>query len=406
MIRRRFSRNCSNIAHQSEYRLMIRKLLHTIRLQFAFIALFIAAGSYANTSPGDVVSGEPVQTHEGAKTKEGFDAGSMIMEHIGDAHEWHILTYNDFHLSIPLPVILLDNGKLVMFSSGHFHHGTQAYNGYKLMEEGKNKGKIVKVSADGETEDTSAKVPLDFSITKNVLSLFISVILLSLIFISIGKRYTKNPNTAPKGLQSLLEPLILFVRDDIAIPGLGKKNYARFMPFLLTLFFFIFFNNLLGIVPIFPGGANLTGNIAITLILALFTFAITSYNGNKEYWIHIINAPGVPWWLKFPIPLMPVVEIIGVITKPFVLMIRLFANMAAGHIILLGFMSLIFIFGKIHIGAGLGVSVLSISFGVFMTLLELLVAFIQAYVFALLSAIYFGMAMEEHTHPKEHTTEH
>ena len=400
---KQISHNSSNIALQSESRLMIRKLLHTVRLQVVIIALFITGYSYGNTSTQDTITNPQAQD----KTeKKSFNAGEMIIDHIGDAHEWHILSYNDFHLTIPLPVILMDNGTLVAFSSSHFHHGTEAYNGYKLMNEGENKGKIVKVMEDGETVDANAKIPLDFSITKNVMSLFISVLLLCLIFISIGNRYKQNPNVAPKGLQSVLEPLILFVRDDIAIPGLGKKNYARFMPFLLTIFFFIFLNNLLGIVPIFPGGANLTGNIAVTLVLALFTFAITTFNGNKQYWLHIINAPGVPWWLKFPIPLMPIVEIIGVITKPFVLMIRLFANMLAGHIILLGFMSLIFIFGGMSIAIGYGVSIFSIAFGVFMTLLELLVAFIQAYVFALLSAIYFGMAMEEHHTSEEHTTEH
>jgi F-type H+-transporting ATPase subunit a len=284
---------------------------------------------------------------------------------------------------------------------------TQSKDGkFRVLEEGEMEGKIVKVMEDGETIDAAAKQPLDFSITKLVLSLFISLLLLCVVFISIANRYKQNPDTAPKGLQSLLEPLILFVRDDIAIPGLGKKNYARFMPFLLTVFFFIFFNNLLGLIPIFPGGANLTGNISITLVLALFTFVITTFVGNKNYWQHIINAPGVPWWLKIPVPLMPVVEIVGVITKPFVLMVRLFANMTAGHIILLGFMSLIFIFGNMNIAAGYGVSVFSLAFGVFMSMLELLVAFIQAYVFTLLSSIYFGMAMEEHHTTEEHTTEH
>jgi F-type H+-transporting ATPase subunit a len=399
----KFSHNSINIALQSESRLMIRKLLRIVRLQVVIITLFITGNTYANTSTHDTITSQ--NTHE-SSDKEAFNAGEMIIDHISDAHEWHILTYNHFHLSIPLPVILLDNGKLVTFSSSHLHHGAEAYNGYKLMNEGENKGKIVKVMPDGETVDASAKIPLDFSITKNVMSLFISVLLLCFVFISIGNRYKKNPDVAPKGLQSLLEPLILFVRDDIAIPGLGKKNYARFMPFLLTVFFFIFFNNLLGLIPIFPGGANLTGNIAVTMVLALFTFVITTFNGNKAYWKHIINAPGVPWWLKFPLPLMPVVEIVGVITKPFVLMVRLFANMTAGHIILLGFMSLIFIFGNMNIATGYGVSVFSIAFGVFMTLLELLVAFIQAYVFALLSSIYFGMAMEEHHTSGEHTPEH
>jgi F-type H+-transporting ATPase subunit a len=384
---------------------MVRKLIDTVRLQIVLYSLLIAGFAYGNTATPDTAAIPNNNLHEQTEEKA-FDAGKMIIDHIVDAHEWHILTYNDFHLSIPLPVILLDNGKLVVFSSSHFHHGHEAYQGYKLELEGPNEGKIVKTLEDGETVDTAAKLPLDFSITKNVVSLFISILLLCFIFISIANKYTKNPNSAPKGLQSLLEPLILFVRDDIAIPGLGKKNYARFMPFLLTVFFFIFFNNLLGLIPIFPGGANLTGNISITLVLALFTFAITTYNGNKNYWMHIINAPGVPWWLKFPVPLMPIVELVGLITKPFVLMVRLFANMTAGHIILLGFMSLIFIFGKMNPLAGYGVSVFSLAFGVFMSLLELLVAFIQAYVFALLSSIYFGMAMEEHHHTEENHTDH
>jgi F-type H+-transporting ATPase subunit a len=172
----------------------------------------------------------------------------------------------------------------------------------------------------------------------------------------------------------------------------------KYMPYLLTIFFFIFINNLLGLIPFFPGGVNLTGNLAITMVLALFTFLITAFSGNRNYWVHIVNTPGVPWWLKIPIPLMPIVEIIGLITKPFVLMVRLFANITAGHIILLGFMSLIFIFGNMNPWIGYAVSPVSILFGVFMSLLELLVAFIQAYVFALLSAIYFGMAVEEHHH--------
>ncbi len=384
---------------------MISKLLDTFRLQVVLFVLLIAGYSSGYASVGESIVNSEAKPQEQAEKKP-FDAGEMIIDHIVDAHEWHILTYNDFHLSIPLPVILIDNGKLVTFSSGHFHHGHEAYNGYKIMAEGDNKGKIVKVLADCETPDVAAKLPLDISITKNVVSLFVSVLLLCFVFISIANRYKRNSNIAPKGLQSLLEPLILFVRDDIAIPGLGKKNYARFMPFLLTVFFFIFFNNLLGLIPIFPGGANLTGNISITLVLALFTFVITTFIGNKNYWMHIFNAPGVPWWLKFPVPLMPIVEFLGVITKPFVLMVRLFANMTAGHIILLGFMSLIFIFGNMNPFAGYGVSVFSIAFGVFMSLLELLVAFIQAYVFTLLSSIYFGMAMEEHHHAEEHPTDH
>jgi F-type H+-transporting ATPase subunit a len=211
----------------------------------------------------------------------------------------------------------------------------------------------------------------------------------------VARRYQKNPRRAPEGLQSWIEPLILFIRDDIARPSIGEKKYARYMPYLLTLFFFVFINNLLGLVPIFPGGANLTGNLAVTGVLALFTFVITTASGTKHYWIDIINTPGVPWWLKIPVPLMPIVEIIGVFTKPFVLMVRLFANMAAGHIVVLGFVSLIFIFGNLNPGLGYAITPVSVLFGVFISLLELLVAFIQAYVFTLLSALYFGMAQEE-----------
>ncbi|MBC7413290.1 MAG: F0F1 ATP synthase subunit A, partial [Bacteroidia bacterium] len=175
-----------------------------------------------------------------------------------------------------------------------------------------------------------------------------------------------------------------------------------YLPILLTIFFFIWVNNLLGIIPIFPGGANVTGNIAVTLVLALIVFFITTFSANKHYWIHIFNTPGVPWWLKFPIPLMPVVELMGALTKPVVLTLRLFANITAGHIIVLAFIGLIFIFGESSTGVGLGVSIASVAFAVFMDVMELLVAFLQAYVFTLLSAIYFGSAIEEHHHAEEH----
>ena len=175
------------------------------------------------------------------------------------------------------------------------------------------------------------------------------MLILCIIFISLARSYTRNPNKAPSGFRAMLEVLILFIRDDIVKPSIGKK-YEKYMPYLLTLFFFIFFCNLLGLIPFFPGGANLTGNIAITMMLALFTFIITSFSAKKSYWVHLVNTPGVPWWLKLPIPIMPIVEIIGVITKPFVLMVRLFANIAAGHIIVLVFIGLIFIFGKMNVG--------------------------------------------------------
>ena len=205
-------------------------------------------------------------------------------------------------------------------------------------------------------------------------------------------------NKTPKGITiAVVEPFIIFVRDDIAMPNIGK-SYSRYMPFLLTVFFFIWIGNMLGLIPIIPFGANLTGNIAVTMTLALCTFIISMAISKKAYWIHVFNTPGVPWWLKFPVPLMPVVEFLGVFIKPFVLTLRLFANMTAGHIIPLAFISLIFIFGEKGIAVGYGVSVVSVAISVFMKVLELLVCFLQAYVFTLLSAMYFGMAAEEHIH--------
>jgi len=339
----------------------------------------------------------PKEHKEQTGEKKEFDAGKFIMEHVMDSHEWHIMKVGETHVIIPLPVIVYTKEKgLSVFLSSQFHHGP--YKGYALAEEGPHEGKIVQVNSDG-TINEEAPLPVDLSITKIVAAMMFSLLLLMLIFIPLGKKYKKNPNQAPSGFQSLIEPVILFVRDDIAIPSIGIHKYERYMPFLLTAFFFILTNNLLGLVPIAPGGANVTGNIAITAILAIITFLITTFSSNKNYWKHIFNAPGVPWWLKFPIPLMPFIELLGVFTKPLVLCIRLFANILAGHFIAMSFIVMIFIFGQISWIAGYGSSVLAILFYVFMTMLELLVAFIQAYVFTLLSALYIGMAMEEeHAH--------
>ena len=343
----------------------------------------------------DSVSMEPVKSE--GHTREKFNAGEMIMEHVVDNHEWHVAEIGGLHLTIPLPVILLYDGKLYTFCSSRFHNETHSYLGFKLEAEGPHKGKIVRVE-ESERAGVAGPAVYDFSITKIVLAILMSAFLLVLIFVSVARAYTRNRGKAPSGLQSMLEPLIIFIRDDIAKSSIGEKKYEKFMPFLLTIFFFIFFNNLFGLIPFFPGGANVTGNIAVTLVMAVFTFVITTVSGNKHYWVDIVNTPGVPWWLKLPIPLMPVVEIIGIITKPFVLMIRLFANITAGHIIVLGFISLIFIFGEMNAAVGYGVSVFSVAFMIFMNLLELLVAFIQAYVFTLLSALYFGLATIEPEH--------
>ncbi|MCK9448686.1 MAG: F0F1 ATP synthase subunit A [Bacteroidales bacterium] len=323
--------------------------------------------------------------------KEPFDAGRMIVDHIIDAYDWHIASFGNTHISIPLPVILYDEGKWYFFSSSKFNHGHDTYQGFHLAKEGAIKGKVVRENADG-----SLTRPLDLSITKNVLAVFISSALMIILFINIAKVYDRRRGRAPKGFQAIIELLVLFIRDEVAIPSIGQRQYMRFMPYLLTVFSFIFLNNILGLIPIFPFGANVTGNIAVTGVLAFFTFLLTTVMSNKNYWKHIFNTPGVPWWLKFPLPLMPIIEVLGMFTKPFVLMVRLFANMTAGHIIILGFISLIFVFGQSNVYAGYGMSVLSVGLVIFMNFLELLVAFIQAYVFTLLSAIFLGAAVEEH----------
>jgi F-type H+-transporting ATPase subunit a len=378
--------------------MMNRKPLTTGMRTLMVFVIFILAGRLTSVAAlpdsAEIKPPTQAQADSAVKGEEPFNAGTMILEHVVDNHEWHIATIGNFHLVVPLPVILLYDGKIFTCWSSAFHNPSHSWNGFKLEPEGPHKGKIVKDGAEGETGTTV----YDFSFSKTVLAIFFSVIFMLVIFLSVARAYRKNVNEAPRGIQSMLEPLILFIRDDIAKSSIGEKKYEKFMPYLLTVFFFIFFNNLLGLIPIFPGGANVTGNIAVTLVMAVFTFIITSINGNKAYWIDIVNTPGVPWWLKFPVPLMPIVEIIGIITKPFVLMIRLFANITAGHIIVLGFVSLIFIFGAISMALGLGVSVVSVAFMVFMSLLELLVAFIQAYVFTLLSALYFGLATAEHEH--------
>ncbi len=353
-----------------------------LRLLIFALTFFIASAGLAQDH-GDT----DTLSHE---TKEELNVGEFILEHVSDSYEWHITKIGNTEIAIPLPLIIFskENG-LTVFMSNKLHNNTHSYKNFFINEEdGIYRGKLMETLSDG-----SIVRPFDISISKDVLALLMISIFLIWIFVSTAKRYKKYPDKAPKGIQSLVEPLIIFIRDDIAKASIGKK-YEKYLPFLLTVFFFIFINNLMGIIPIFPGGYNLTGNVTITMVLAIFTLVITTVSGTKHYWIHIFWSPVVPWWLKVPLPLMPIVEIIGVITKPFVLMVRLFANMIGGHIVMLAFFSLIFIFGAMSIGAGLGISILSVAFTIFDTLLELLVAFIQAYVFTLLSAIYFGLALE------------
>jgi F-type H+-transporting ATPase subunit a len=345
----------------------------------------------------------PFRIFAGGETEE-FRADEYIIDHIVDSYGWHITTFKSNSLSIPLPIILFDQGKIVCFLSSKFHHGAEAYKGYALGFTKDTKGKIIKLQDENanftgmlekDKTYTWSTDFLDISISKNVCALFVSIILLSWIFLSVAQTYKRHPKKAPKGFQAMLEVVILFVRDEIAVPLIGAHKYQKYFPYLLTLFFFILVNNLMGLIPVFPGGANVTGNIAVTMVLALLTFIIVTFSSNKNYWAHIFNTPGVPWWLKFPLPLMPLIEVVGMLTKPFVLMIRLFANIVAGHTIILGFLGLIFIFGAMAPVAGYITSPVSIFFYLFMGLLELLVAFIQAFIFTLLTALYIGMATEE-----------
>lgn len=317
------------------------------------------------------------------ESEGGFDAVNMIMHHIADAHDWHLIDLpgEDGHshpVSIPLPVIIYSDGALDVFMSSAFDHGhaivSKGDRNYALHH-----GKIERVDAAGHTIEAEL---MDFSITKNVAAMWISILLLLWLFGSAAKSYRRGKG-APTGKAKFLEPLVLFVRDDIARPNIGEKH-EKFLPFLLTVFFFIWINNLFGLIPVLA--PNLTGNISVTLVLAAMTLIITNVNGNKAYWGHIIKPP-VPIALY---PIMIPVEIIGIFTKAFALMIRLFANITAGHILILSLVSLIFIFES------MAMSALSIPFMVFMNTLELLVAALQAYIFTLLSALFIGMAVEEH----------
>lgn len=321
------------------------------------------------------------------QVEEKFNARSYILEHIADSHEWHILTKkNGESVSIYLPVILYSKETgLHFFSSHKLSHGHE-YKGFRLEEEGELKGKIVSVNEQGQTDEEN--LPLDFSLTKTIVGMIFAALIGLWLFLSLSRSYKKSGISYPRGLQSFLEPVILIIRDDIAIPNIGHKKSEKFMPYLLTVFFFILINNLMGLIPFPPPfGANVTGNIAVTMTLAFFTFAIIQINGTKAYWRHIYATPGVPFWL---LPIMTVVEIIGMISKPFALMIRLFANITAGHIIVMSLVSLIFIFNS------LAVAPVSVLFVIFMDCLELLVAFLQAYVFTLLSALFIGLATVEH----------
>jgi F-type H+-transporting ATPase subunit a len=337
---------------------------------------------------GTTISAFGQEVEKKEEGKEKFKASTYILEHIADSHEWHIYTKkNGDSVAIYLPVIVYSKESgLNIFSSKRLAHG-QRYKGFRLEEEGSLKNKIVSINKDGHVDEEH--LPLDLSMTKTVIGMLSAAIIGLLLFLSLARSYKKTGISQPKGIQRFLEPIILFVRDDIAIPNLGHK-FERYMPYLLTAFFFILINNLMGLIPFPPPfGANVTGNIAITFLLAFCTFLITQFSGNKSYWRHIFATPGVPFWL---LPVMIPVELIGIVSKPFALMIRLFANITAGHIIVLSLICLIFIFDT------LALAPVSIFFVIFMDCLELLVAFLQAYIFTLLSALFISLALQEEHH--------
>ena len=321
-------------------------------------------------------------------TSEGIDVGEILFGHTGDSYGWHILTWKGKHINLPLPCIVHSSKGWQFFLSSALEHGN-SYEGLFIAEEGKYKDKIVELSPDG----TQIR-PLDLSVTKNVCSLMISSLILLLLVLLTARWYRKHDvdSEAPSGIAKLMEPLIVSINDSLVKENIGK-DYRRYSPYLLTAFFFILINNLLGLVPFFPGGANVTGNIAVTLVLALCTFVAVNLFGNKHYWKDIL-WPDVPLFLKFPIPLMQLIEIFGLFTKPISLMVRLFANILAGHAMILGLVCVIFIAARIGPVIGGSMTVVTVLFGVFMNCLELLVAFIQAYVFTMLSAVFIGMSRE------------
>ncbi len=335
---------------------------------------------------GNAVSVFGQESRDQEEEPEKFDANTFILEHITDSHEWHIYTNkNGTGVAIYLPVIVYSKEKGFNFFSSRRLADGKVYKGFKIEEEGDLQGKIVTVNADGQADEKN--LPLDLSITKTVVGMLGAALICLLLFLSLARSYKKTGISEPKGLQSFLEPVILFVRDDIAIPNLGPHKYEKYMPYLLTVFFYILINNLMGLVPFPPPfGANVTGNIAVTFTLAFFSFVIIQFSGNKAYWRHIFATPGVPIWL---LPIMIPVEIIGLFAKPFALMIRLFANILAGHIVGLSLIALIFIFGSLILAP------VSAFFVIFMDFIELLVAFLQAYIFTLLSALFIGMALQE-----------
>lgn len=330
---------------------------------------------------------------EAAEKENDIDVKEIVLGHMSDSYEWHILTWNGHHVSIPLPIIIYsEKTGWHAFISSKFHESTDGiYEGFYQNSDAN--GKIYEILSNGE----KVKPLLDLSITKDVVQIWIVVVLMAIIFISSARWYKGREagDKAPNGFVGLVEMFVTSLTQDLIRPSVGEKHYRQYAPYLLTAFFFIFITNLLGLLPIFPGGANVTGNINITMFLALCTMLLINLFGNKEYWKEIF-WPEVPTWLKVPIPIMPVIEMFGIFTKPFALMVRLFANMMAGHAIILSLTCVIFITCKMGAVIGTPLTLVSFVMMIFMNCLELIVAFIQAYVFTMLSAVFIGLAHPEH----------
>ena len=320
---------------------------------------------------------------------EGVDVKAIVFEHLRDSYEWHITNWGEKEIFISLPVIVKGQERgWYLFSSSHLRDGAQ-YEGFQIAREGEHAGKIVEINSAGEEIR-----PLDLSLTKTVLALMINCVVLLLIILPLARWYKKTTYTPPKGFRGAVEMLLMDIQEELIKPCIGE-HYKRFTPYLLTVFFFIFVNNLMGLMPFFPGGANVTGNIAITMVLAVCTLLVVNFSGNKAYWKEVF-WPDVPVWLKVPLPIIPLIEIVGVFTKPFALMIRLFANIMAGHSVILGLICLIFITVAMGAAVNTSMSVVAVLFTIFMNLVELLVAYIQAYVFTLLSAVFIGLSTAKH----------
>ena len=372
------------------------------RLVF-LLALVLGLFGRANFAVADAAAGnesqEPAKEAASAtpgEEKKGINITELVFGHVSDSHEWHLWSIKNAKdeseettVALPLPMVIYEPGKgFSMFLSNHFEEWQKAadgvtnvsnsYNGYHL--EMNMKEKVI--------ADNGNKI-YDLSVTKNVLSMLIGVVLLLWAMSSVSKAYkTQGTKKAPKGFQNFIEVVVVFIRDEVARPNLGKQ-YLKFMPLLLTIFFFIWINNLLGLLP---GGANFTGNIAVTACLALVTFIVMMVNSNKHFWSHLLNPPNVPIAVK---GLLVLIEIMSLCIKPVALMIRLFANMLAGHIVILSVICMIFIFGMLNRYVGIGFVPVSIAFSIFMFMLELLVAAIQAFIFANLTAVFIGQAIEE-----------